>query len=452
MTSRNSILMMGLVWIAACGWTQNPTDTLVKSGQNQEKTPQVPYIAEVIGQDVYVRSGAGTAYYFTTKLNAPARVTVVDHKFSWAVILPPEGSFSWIYKNYVKLDPSNPKIGTVTGDNVRIWAGAEKIAPANSSSMQAKLNTGDLVHLIDPAGTEGDYYKIQPPISARLYISTEYLKYIGPVKAEPVILPPRTGTEKTESSPPVTAEKTPPAKAETMSPARTEQATPTKPQETKEETTPVAETETKQDPQPTPVPDIGNLDLIRKLAAQCTEIGEQIAKELQKPLAEQNYTTFKEALTEIANNPDAGAAKTYADFYLQRIAAFELVKKTSDDLTNIENSLQKARQQIHREFQAKLDDMPDRGKYILQGIIKPSSIYTSKTGQKRYTISNDAGRIIAYAVAADTLVELSLPNLIGQKVGLVGKIIQDPNNPVTLIQFTQAEPLPVKADVKTTNR
>ena len=126
MTSQNSILIIVLVWIASCGWAQNTTDTLVKTGQNQEKTPQMPYIAEVTGQDVYVRSGAGTAYYFTTKLNAPTRVTVVDHKFSWAVIIPPEGSFSWIYKNYVKLDPTNPKNGTVTGDNVRIWAGAEK--------------------------------------------------------------------------------------------------------------------------------------------------------------------------------------------------------------------------------------------------------------------------------------------------------------------------------------
>jgi hypothetical protein len=341
----------------------------------------------------------------------------------------------------------------VTGDNVRIWAGAEKIAPANSSSMQAKLNTGDHVQLIDPAGAEGDYYKIQPPISARLYVSREYLKYIGPVKAEPVALPPRTGTEKTEASPPVTTEKTTPVKVETTPPVKTDLAVPPKVQEKTEETSPATETVTKEEEQQTtPAPEIGDLALIKKLAAQCTEIGEQIAKELEKPLAEQDYTTCKESLTEIANNPNAGAAKKYADFYLQRIAAFELVKKTSNDLTNIENALEKARQKIHQEFQTKLDEVPDRGKYILQGTIKPSNIYTAKTGQKRYTITNDAGRIIAYAIPADKLVELSLTNLIGQKVGLVGKIIQDPNNPVTLIQFTQVEPLPVKKETKAANQ
>ncbi|MBN1124954.1 MAG: hypothetical protein JXA82_08100 [Sedimentisphaerales bacterium] len=445
MTSRNNILIIVLVWIASCGWAQN--DTLVKTGQDQEKTPQMPYIAEVTGQDIYVRSGAGTAYYFTTKLNAPTRVTVVDHKFSWAVILPPEGSFSWIYKNYVKLDPSNPKIGTVTGDNVRIWAGAEKIAPANSSSMQAKLNTGDFVQLIDPADAEGDYYKIQPPISARLYISREYLKYIGPIKAEPVVLPPRPGTEKTDSSTPVTTEKTTPPKVDVTQPEKTDSSIPPKTEDTPTATETVTNGE-----QTTPVPEIGDLALAKKLAVQCTEIGEQITKELEKPLAEQDYTTFKEALTEIANNPNAGAAKTYADFYLQRIAAYELVKKTSDDLTNIENELKKARQKIQQEFQSKLQEVPDRGKFILQGTIRPSSIYTAKTGQKRYTITNDAGRIIAYAVPADRLVELSLTNLIGQKVGLVGTIVQDPNNPVTLIQFTQVEPVPIKTESTATKK
>jgi hypothetical protein len=61
--------------------------------------PERPYIAEIVGTNV-ARSGPA-AYYFTAKLSTPAKITVVDHKFTWAQI--PAGREPWVHKSNVKL-------------------------------------------------------------------------------------------------------------------------------------------------------------------------------------------------------------------------------------------------------------------------------------------------------------------------------------------------------------
>ena len=75
----------------------------------------VSYMAEITGDNVYVRSGPGTNFYDCSKLNKGDKVKVMETQFSWAHIVPPPGSFSWISIQYVKIDSANPTVGTVTG-------------------------------------------------------------------------------------------------------------------------------------------------------------------------------------------------------------------------------------------------------------------------------------------------------------------------------------------------
>ena len=151
-----------------------------------------PFVGELTGADVNIRSGAGTAYYRCGKLSAPARVIVAGAEHGWLKILPPVGSFSWISKNFVELAPDNPRIGILTGDSVRVWAGSDYVEPMRSHSLQAKLNKGDQVKLAGDEAGKGDYYKIVPPPAAHLWVSAQYVKYVGPVpKPEPPKLPPR---------------------------------------------------------------------------------------------------------------------------------------------------------------------------------------------------------------------------------------------------------------------
>ena len=83
--------------------------TSVGLGQEPEKPkPSFPYIAEITDDNVNIRSGPGTNYYHCGKLNSSDRVTVVASKYSWSHIIPPEGSFSWISKQYVSIDLDTP--------------------------------------------------------------------------------------------------------------------------------------------------------------------------------------------------------------------------------------------------------------------------------------------------------------------------------------------------------
>jgi len=147
----NLFVVVGAVFlVSTCLGQQPQAGPVIKAGSGSQAAERIsfPYTAEVIDSDVYVRSGPGTAYYFCGKLSGTKRVTVVGSKLGWSKIVPPEGSFSWISKTYVRIDPTNPSMGIVTGDLVRVWAGSESVEPMRSSSQQTKLNGGDIVKLM----------------------------------------------------------------------------------------------------------------------------------------------------------------------------------------------------------------------------------------------------------------------------------------------------------------
>jgi hypothetical protein len=433
--------------------------------------PERPYIAEIVGTGVYIRSGPGTTYYFTTKLSGPAKVTVVDHKFTWAQILPPEGSFSWVSKSYVKLDPANPGIGIIDGQAVRIWAGSEVIEPQQSSSLQAKLNDGDTIKLLGPVESKGDYYKIVPPASARLWIGREFIKFVGPAPKAAVTLPPRPGSEKpapvttTPAAPgtkpattpapvaPKPATDTKPAMPGTTTPATTPAApgttpvtpvtTPTTPETP---TTPAVEkpapaVEKKDEPSPEKIRE-------KELIAQCRKLAEQVIAELNKPLSEQKYAEYRKSLDAISADPQAGNAKLFADYYIERIDAYETARDAGKAIKQQDSSLDNIRKDIRKNLADKLAAIPDPGKYILSGIIKESLVYTPRTGQKRYLIVNETGKILGYAIPASKTAEALVAPLLGKTVGLIGKPGPDSKNPMALIEFTGIDELTAKPAAK----
>ena len=161
------------------------TQTSAAADSNQQiDTSSFPYTAEITGDDVYVRSGPGTNFYRCGKLNKGDKVKVVDKQFSWSRIVPPAGSFSWISMDYVTINPGDSSVGTVTGDNVRVYAGSDFVKPLYSTSLQGKLSKGEKVKLL---GEQMDrYYKIAPPPFAYLWVSTQFTKPLP----KPVVVPP----------------------------------------------------------------------------------------------------------------------------------------------------------------------------------------------------------------------------------------------------------------------
>ena len=137
-----------LMSLATVGFTQDIAGSDVDLSNNVTDSTSFPYFAEITGNDVYIRSGAGTAFYHCGKLYKGDKVTVVGQKFGiWSQIVPPAGSFSWISKDYVRISPEDPSIGIVTGDNVRVYSGSDYVLPENSTTSQGKLNKNDRVKL-----------------------------------------------------------------------------------------------------------------------------------------------------------------------------------------------------------------------------------------------------------------------------------------------------------------
>jgi len=400
-------------------------------------TPQVagkpadvlyPFTAEAIGNDVYVRSGRGPGYYHCGKINTGDKVTVVEDSGGWAKILPLAENYSWIHKNYIKLNPQTPKIATVTGDNVRVWAGSDFIEPLRSNIMQARLNTGEIVELFDTAAAAetGDYYKIKAPSGAYLWVSSEFLKYVGPVKpVEPVILPQPTSDSNLSLEEKLGVEATEPGVAETTPPAPPEAVEPQ----------PVIEPVKPEPPKPLP-PSQETL-----LKQQCLELSEKLTEEAKKPIDAQDYSAYRQQLNTILADPEAGKAVLYADALVKRVDRYELVLGVTQTLKNQDDQLAKTREQIEKAHQAQLKKIPAVTLMSLYtGIVKPSSVYQGIGGKKRFLLVDNAGRILCYLLPAGPEIEGRLQQLIGQEINAQGTILSDPETLVTLLSVTSIPP------------
>ena len=360
-----------LMSLATVGFTQDIAGSDVDLSNNVTDSTSFPYFAEITGNDVYIRSGAGTAFYHCGKLYKGDKVTVVGQKFGiWSQIVPPAGSFSWISKDYVRISPEDPSIGIVTGDNVRVYSGSDYVLPENSTTSQGKLNKNDRVKLL---GEElNNFYKIAVPSlpDAYLWVSTQYTKPISPAVD--------TGPETNESTPAMN--------------------TVTEPNSTDNGVSAEAPTETP-------------LDKFYKLQNQLDE-------ERAKPMDQQDFTGIKEGLSEIVNDENAEKAKSYAEAVLDQIEGYELAQEVGKAVILQNEQLEKAQERIEKAYENRKESAPDLGKYAVIGKLKNFLTY----GPGHYLIVDDSGNTICYAKPGEKASGKDLSSFIDKKVGLVGTI------------------------------
>lgn len=366
-----------------------------QSGSSKEvDTSSFPYTAEITGNDVLVRSGPGTNFYRCGKLNTGDKVKVVDKQFSWSRIVPPVGSFSWISMQYVTINPTDPSVGTVTGDNVRVYAGSDYVKPHHSTSLQGKLSKGEKVKLL---GEQlDDYYKIAAPPFAYLWVSTKFTKPAPePVKAPPVVTTPPAVTTPSPVEPKVE---------------------PNEPDDANATTVVV----------PVPVAPKSPLERYR-------ELKEQVKAEHDKPADQQDYTDLKKALLEIANDKEAGNAARFSQFVVRQIEGYELALAVVKEVQLQNEQLDKIRAGINKARTTRLAEVKTMGKFAIVGEFQTYLTY----GPGNYRIVDEAGKMVCYALPTGTASKMNLSGFVGQKVGLVGTI--EPHLPTkkALVRFTE---------------
>jgi len=374
-----------LICLVSVGFAQETATT--PSGPDEAETPPFPYMAEITGDNLYVRSGPGTNFYECGKLSKGDKVKVMSRQFSWACIVPPAGSFSWISMQYVSIDTDNPALGTVTGDRVRVYAGSDTQRPLYSTKLQGRLDQGDKVKLL---GEQlDDYYKIAPPSFAYLWVSINFTKPIPSVE---------------EPAPVV---ETPAVETPAVEPAA-------EPNEAPVEVV------------PEPVPTETMLDKYNALR-------EQVEAERAKPREQQNYTSMKKALMEIAENKDDDKVARYAEFVLKQIEGFELALAVTKQVQLQNEQLQKIKERINKARAARLAEFQDLGRFAAVGQLRTFTTY----GPGHYRIINEAGKTVCYALPGDQVSKANLSGLIDRKVGLVGTIEPHPQSAGALVRFTE---------------
>ncbi len=380
------ILLVGFAPLIIASEPSGPAKSNISSvDANQANLPALPFVAEITSDDVYVRSGAGTNYYYCGKLRKGDKVTVVGTKFSWSQITPPAGSYSWISKQYIQADQQDPTNGTVIGDAVRVYAGSDDVQPMHSTSMQVKLNKGDKVTLL---GVEKDgYCKIEPPEGAYLWVSTQYTSPLGSLAA-PV-----------QQSVPVPAAVIKPAQASDVN-------------------SPEGSFEDRQ------------MQGVRAIEGL-------LEAERAKPIEEQNFTQMKKALTEVVANERSQRAARYAEKLLKVIERCELVQEVDKAVKLQEKQFEQTQQRIESAREAKLAQLEDISRFTAIGRFAESNVYSDTANARYYRLVDDEGKTICYAEPMGVASGLDLSMFVGKKVGLVGTI--EPNHELggAVVRFSE---------------
>jgi len=338
------------------------------------------HVAEITGNDVYIRSGPGTNFYHCGKLYQGDRVQVVKTQQGWSCIVPPPGCFSWIPMQYVSINLNNPTMGIVTGDDVQVYAGSDYVEPMHSTSKQVALYRRNNVKLLSEE--KDDYYKIAPPQGAYLWVHNQYV--------QPVQAPVRTR--------PVEVEPTPPT------------------------------------PTPEPQPEApGELELLDTYYA----LTKLVKAEQAKSVEERDYGEMKKKLQELIDNQAAGKAARYAGFTLKQVARFELACTVAKEIELQSKELEKVTDKIDAARDARLAQIENLGKFAVIGKLEGSNIYGAGGQPKRYRVLDDSGQTICYIKPTGAASGKDMSALIGKKVGVVGTIRPHEATGRALVEFTE---------------
>jgi uncharacterized protein YraI len=392
------ILTIAICAIVSAAQEKRPVALGAPEQAAEVNQAQFPYVGEITGTELNIRSGPGMNYYGCGKISSPAKVVVVGQKFSWSQILPPPGSFSWIFKQYVQTDVNKPGVGVVSGDNVRVYAGADDRDPMVSDSVQLTINKGLKVRIMGAA--VGDYYKIVPPEGASLWTSSQYIKFIR--KADGIDAKvPKSGIEANSlgAKPGVVMEQ---------------------------------------------------VDANSRQLEQYYTIVKQFDDEKKKPLAEQDYSKIRAGLEALVADSNSGKAADYAKYILRDVARCELAKESAGTVENQKAELQKQLVEIDKTHQEKVKSLTNNSKFAIIGIFKPSAVYENRP-TKRFLITDANNIPICYAEPANTPnapADANYAEYIGKQVGLVGEITDDSLSSSALIKFSEISLYPPEEQKK----
>ncbi len=141
-------------------------------------TPTYPYTGYISGDLVNVRCGPALYYYPVLMMAKNAPVTVEGEKDGWLALRPPEGIYGLVRKSDLTMGAAGAA-ATVSAPSARVYASSA--TAARRWCVMATLKQDDTVQVLGAA--EGEFLKIAPPESARVYVVDQYVAATGSAEA-----------------------------------------------------------------------------------------------------------------------------------------------------------------------------------------------------------------------------------------------------------------------------
>ena len=415
-----------------------------------EDEPEVPnakynFFGEITGNGVAIRSGPSENYYATGKLDRGAKVKVVGIKFNWLKIEPPAGSFSYVGKAFVDRHGDGKQGKTNNTANVRAGSSMNPM----KTTIQTRLVAGQDVKIL---GEEDEYYRIEPPQGAYVYVSDQFVRPIGPVDG---LVAAQPGANKPDA--PAGA-----GSAEQPAPGDARANAGTAPG-------PDADAAFRQPPSPEGFDDTNRraTDAIANATGSSTQPGaadaasppsvpstapttaadatfEQLEADFadasQKPVMEQPLPDLLARYTKATEDGTLPESlKRIAD---ARIAAIKVRQEARDQL-QVARKNQEEMKLRNQSLLAERQELEERIKetqvefYTAVGTLRPSSLQQGPRGTMLYRLTDpDTGRTLVY-LRSPTKGELG--TLLNQFVGVRGQVRKDPLLRLNVIQPTETK-------------
>jgi len=124
-----------------------------------------PFVAEVKGENVNIRSGQSSNFESLGRVQLKQKVVVVDKSFSWYKIELPKEASSFVFAEYVIL--SSEGRGKIIANRVNVRSG-----PGERHTVLGQLNMGDDIAIIE---NQNGWLKIEPLKSSFGWILDKFL-------------------------------------------------------------------------------------------------------------------------------------------------------------------------------------------------------------------------------------------------------------------------------------
>lgn len=352
-------------------WVMTISAAAVAMGQStQPAGAGGPVQGKIKGTNVNVRSGSDMNYYVVTKLNRGDTVSIVREMFGWLEILPPQGCFSVVDKNYV--DKADDGTGTLNGD---AWVYAGSQVDERRYAKQVQLKKGEKVQILGETA-DGKCYKINPPPGATLWVHGDFVDRPGaPVR-------PSTDRPAGERVPTGSLDLSGVGTATRPAPALQPMPKADQPSGKEEEVFKATGLE--------PIKPELLITRNEKHQSMIASIESRIAAESAKPVGQRDFEQFIKDLQPLAAQSDDEVAKLYAETRIKQIRsqaeaarALEQMKKLHGEALSGADAMRAEFEKLRRK---QIEEYPTDW-IDVRGEIRVSAIYNGVGGKpKRWRV------------------------------------------------------------------